>query len=633
MYCREEKFLSISERRSQPLFFSSSTTDVFSSLPPSPSPRQLHQAHAKLVVLGHSSRRSPVAHLLSRCALLPPSLLPAAYCLSLYSRLDRPSAFASNNLLRCLARGPAPRAAVLSYRAARLAGVPTNNYTYPFLLSACGKHPPLPSEGRQVHAHVVKLAFSRDLFVRNALISFYAACRDMGSAETVFEERPDVRDVVSWNSLLVGYARAGEIRVAEDLFDRMPVRDAVSWSSLMVGYVEKGVPEKGLRRFREMVERGVAVNEAALVTALSASAQLGLIECGRFVHATMERLGFRMTLGVGTALVDMYAKCGCIEISRRVFEDLPRRDVFAWNAMLCGLATHGLGKDALDLYRRFIDGGLRPTSVTFIGVLNACSRAGLVDEGRMHFRSMVQDYGIQPEMEHYGCIVDLLGRAGLVSEALELIEGMTIVPDPVLWGTLLGACKIHGLAELGETIGKKLIELEPAHDGHYVLLSGIYAKARKWEDVVKVRKLMTNRGTNKVPGWSLIEAHGEVHKFVAGDREHEQSPEIYERIGMIESRLAEAGYLPDTSQVLHDIGDEEKVLAVKQHSERLAIAFGLMVIEEGHPVRIVKNLRVCGDCHEFSKMVSKVFEREIIVRDGSRFHHFKEGNCSCLDYW
>lgn len=469
--------------------------------------------------------------------------------------------------------------------------------------------------------------------MRNALISFYAACRDMGSAEAVFDERPDVRDVVSWNSMLVGYARAGEIRVAEDLFDRMPLRDAVSWSSLMVGYVEKGVPEKGLRHFREMVERGVTVNEAALVTALSASAQLGLIECGRFVHATMERLKFRMTLGVGTALVDMYAKCGCIEISRRVFEDLPRRDVFAWNAMLCGLATHGLGKDALDLYRRFIDGGLRPTSVTFIGVLNACSRAGLVDEGRMHFRSMVQDYGIQPEMEHYGCIVDLLGRAGLVSEALELIEGMTITPDPVLWGTLLGACKIHGLAELGETIGKKLIELEPAHDGHYVLLSGIYAKAKKWEDVVKVRKLMTNRRTNKVPGWSLIEAHGEVHKFVAGDREHDQSPEIYERIGMIESRLAEAGYLPDTSQVLHDIGDEEKVLAVKQHSERLAIAFGLMVIEEGHPVRIVKNLRVCGDCHEFSKMVSKVFEREIIVRDGSRFHHFKEGKCSCLDYW
>lgn len=400
-----------------------------------------------------------------------------------------------------------------------------------------------------------------------------------------------------------------------------------------MGYVQGGDLETGLRLFREMISRGLAVNEATLATVLSASAQLGLLENGRFVHSVVRDLRFPVTMTIGTALVDMYSKCGCIELARMAFDDMPVRDVFAWNAMLCGLATHGLGHEAIHLFRKFIDEGHRPTSITFVGVLNACSRAGLVDEGRGYFRSMTRDYGIEPEMEHYGCIVDLLARAGFVSEAYELIEGMSVAPDPVLWGTLLGACKTHGLIDLGIGIGNKLLELEPEHDGHYVLLASVYAKAGKWEDVNKVRRLMRNRGTTKVAGWSLIEACGSMHRFVSGDREHKQSSEIYETIEMINRRLVEAGYFPDVSPVLHDIGDEDKVYAIKEHSERLAIAFGLMVIEEGLPIRIVKNLRVCGDCHEFSKMVTKVFDREIIVRDGSRFHHFKEGVCSCLDYW
>lgn len=455
----------------------------------------------------------------------------------------------------------------------------------------------------------------------------------MGESRKVFDDCPLARDVVSWNALVIGYARAGEICSAEKVFDEMSERDVISWSSMIVGYVQNGMLEKGIGLFREMVGRGLGVNEAALVTVLSASAQLGLLECGRFVHSTIEDLKFPMTLAVGTALVDMYAKCGCIEASRRVFEGLPKRDIFAWNAMVCGLAVHGLGKEALMLFQRFIEEGLRPNGVTFVGLLNACSRAGFVEEGRGHFKSMVQDYGIEPEMEHYGCMVDLLGRAGLVSEAVELIEGMCIPTDPVLWGTLLGACKMHGLVDMGVSIGNKLLELDPAHDGHYVLLAGIYAKARRWEDVAKVRRLMSSHGTSKTAGWSLIDADGTVHKFVAGDREHKQSSDIYRTLEMIGNRLVDVGYLPDVSPVLHDIGDEEKIHAIKEHSERLAIAFGLMVTKAGEPIRIVKNLRVCWDCHEFSKMVAKVFDREIIVRDGSRFHHFKVGTCSCLDYW
>lgn len=535
-------------------------------------------------------------------------------------------------MIRCYAKSDAPRESLVIYTSMWRANVRPNNYTFPFLLQACSKVSEIV-DGMQVHAHIVKLGFEEDVYIRNALIHFYGACRELGDSRRVFDESPWRRDVVSWNAILAGYARDGQIDACEELFEEMPERDAISWSTMIMGYVQGGKLEEGLGLFREMREKGVMPNEAGLATVLSASAQLGLLEHGQEVHSTIKNMKFPITVALRTALIDMYAKCGCIELSRQLFDEMPQRDVFAWNAMICGLAIHGLGEEALALFQRFTQEGLCPVNVTFVGVLSACSRAGLVEEGRRHFRSMTEDYGIEPEMEHYGCMVDLLGRAGFIREALELIEKMVVPPDPVLWGTLLGACKMHGLVELGETIGRRLIEIEPARDGYYVLLANIYAKARKWEDVVEVRRLMVKRGNNKVAGWSLIEAQGSIHRFVAGDRSHKRSKEIYEMLEEIGKRLAAAGYSPDVSPVLHDIGEEEKEHVIREHSERLAIAFGLTVIEVGGLIRIVKNLRVCGDCHEVSKMISKVFGREIVVRDGSRFHHFKEGKCSCLDYW
>uniref|UniRef100_A0A453D4Y0 DYW domain-containing protein n=1 Tax=Aegilops tauschii subsp. strangulata TaxID=200361 RepID=A0A453D4Y0_AEGTS len=423
----------------------------------------------------------------------------------------------------------------------------------------------------------------------------------------VFDELPRMRDVVTWNAVLAGYVRAGMARVARALFDEMPVRDEVSWSTVVGGYVKEGELDVALAVFRDMVEKGVRVNEAAVVTALSAAAQLGLLEHGRFVHQVVHQEGMPISVNVGAAMVDMYAKCGCVALAREVFDGMPRRDVFAWNAMICGLAAHGLGQDAVELFELFLGEGLSPTNITFVGVLNACSRFGLVAEGRRYFELMAEKYCVEPEMEHYGCMVDLLGRAGLVQEAIELIEGMPIAPDPVLWGTVLSACKKHGLVDLGVKVGNKLIELEPAHDGNYVLLASIYAKAKKWDEVREVRKLMSSRGTSKSAGWSLMEAQGNVHKFLVGDMDHKDSVQIYNMLDMINRRLADAGYVPDVSSVLHDIGDEEKVHAIKVHSERLAIAYGFIVTEVGNPIRIVKNLQVCGDCHEFSKMVTKSF--------------------------
>ncbi|PKI74917.1 hypothetical protein CRG98_004689 [Punica granatum] len=510
------------------------------SLPPKPSLPQIKQSHARLVLSGHATDANLIGRLLLLLSLAP-STPPARYPLSVFLSLPRPS--------------------------------------------ACGKARAL-GEGMQVHAHVVKLGFPKDVFIRNCLVHFYCACSSTESACKVFNESGQSRDVVTWNAMITGLARDGQIDVAQKMFDEMPERDVISWTAMITGYVQNGKLEEGLQCFRKMRESDLLrPNEAILVTVLSASAQLGLLRQGRLVHSIIDSLNFPMTVPLGTALVDMYAKCGSIEHSRYVFEQMRKRNIWTWNAMICGLATHGLGREALVLFERFLDKGLEPASVTFVGVLSACSRSGLVDE------------------------------------------------DPILWATLLGACKVHGLVELGEEIGNKLINSDPIHNGHYVQLSNIYAKARKWADVVRVRGLMIERKASKTTGWSLVEAEGLVHWFVAGDREHERCLEIYEMLDCIERRIVEAGYRPDTSSVLHDIGEEEKENAIREHSERLAIAFALLVTRDGDCIRVVKNLRVCTDCHEVTKMISKVFMREIVVRDGSRFHHFKEGRCSCLDYW
>jgi pentatricopeptide repeat protein len=403
-----------------------------------------------------------------------------------------------------------------------------NLHSFTFLLASLSNHldadpaaaASAPSSrflGSHAHALAVKAGAGDDLYVRNALVHFYGVCGDVAAMRRVFDELPRARDVVTWNAVLAGYVRSGMVGDARQAFDGMPVRDQVSWSTVVGGYVKEGELEVALGVFRDMVAQGVKSNEAAVVTALSAAAQLGLLEQGKFVHEVIQRAGMPVSVNVGAALVDMYSKCGSIAAAREVFDSMPRRDVFAWNSMICGLAAHGLEQDAVILFERFVKEGFCPTNVTFVGVLNACSRSGLVDEGRWYFRLMSETYGIEPEMEHYRCMVDLLGRAGLVQEAINLIEGMRITPDPVLWGTILSACKRHGLVDLGITVGNKLIELEPAHDGHYVLLASIYATAKKWDEVRKVRRLMSTRGTSKSAGWSLMETHGTVHKFLVGD--------------------------------------------------------------------------------------------------------------------
>jgi pentatricopeptide repeat protein len=316
-----------------------------------------------------------------------------------------------------------------------------------------------------------------------------------------------------------------------------------------------------------------------------------------------------------------------------VFNNMSQRDVVSWTAILAGYGVHGHGKETLKLFQEMQQAGLKPNHITFTALLSACSHAGLVNEGWLYFDCMSRDYCIAPSAEHYACMVDLLGRAGRLDEAYEFIQNMPIKPTGSVWGALLGACRIHSNIELGEHVAEYLFKLEPENTGNYVLLSNIYAVAGRWDDVAKVRTRMKERGLTKLPGCSWIEVNNNFNTFLIGDTSHPDSDKIYAELETLIERLKEAGYVPDTNFVLHDIGEEEKQDVLCGHSEKLAIVFGLMNTSPGTPIHVTKNLRICGDCHKAAKFISKVVGREIIVRDTNRFHHFRDGLCSCGDYW
>ncbi|XP_058001097.1 pentatricopeptide repeat-containing protein At5g43790 isoform X2 [Hevea brasiliensis] len=392
-------------------------------------------------------------------------------------------------------------------------------------------------------------------------------------------------------SLLNYYANSGKLGVARYLFDQISKPDLATWNSILAAY---------------------------------ASA---------WAHAYILKNNLRLNRYVGTAFIGMYSKCGCIGLAYQLFDRLSQRDTSCYNSMIGGLAIHGYGHRALDLYEKMKREGLAPDHITFVVTMCACSHIGSVDEGCKIFDSIKEIYGIEPTLEHYGCVIDLLGRAGQLTEAEEKMRNMPMKPNAILWRSLLGAARVHGNLEIGEVALKHLMELEPETSGNYVLLSNMYAGINKWEDVKKIRKLMKDQGIIKIPGSSLVEMGGAMHEFITGDKTHPLSEEIYLKLEEINRRLQEYGHKPRIKEVLFDIEEEEKEDALSYHSERLAIAFALIAADSSAPIRIIKNLRICGDCHASTKLISMIYGRQIIVRDRNRFHHFNDGTCSCLDYW
>lgn len=499
------------------------------------------------------------------------------------------------------------------------------------ILSACA-HLMDAKTGKSIHSLSVKIGIESYVNLQNALIHMYSSCGEIISAEKLFHAGYSL-DLISWNSMISGYWKCGSIEKARALFDIMTEKDIVSWSAMISGYAQNDHFSETLALFQEMQLYGIQPDETTLVSVISACTHLAALDQGRWIHAYIRKNGLKINVILGTTLIDMYMKLGCVESALEVFHGMEEKGVSTWNALILGFAMNGSVDKSLYTFSEMKKSSVVPNEITFMGVLGACRHMGLVDEGHHHFNSMIQEHSIEPNIKHYGCMVDLLGRAGMLKEAEKLIETMPMSPDVATWGALLAACKKHGNHEMGERIGRKLVELQPDHDGFHVLLSNIHASKGNWDHVLEVRGMMMQRGVVKVPGCSMIEANGIVHEFLAGDKTHPQINEIEDMLDEMSKRLKIEGYAPNTHEVSLDIDEEEKESTLFRHSEKLAIAFGLISIIPPTPIRIVKNLRICNDCHTAAKFISKAFDREIVVRDRHRFHHFKEGSCSCLDYW
>lgn len=433
-------------------------------------------------------------------------------------------------------------------------------------------------------------------------------------------------------ALTTFYCRLNEIDSARQLFDEAPEKSLASWNSMISGYTQNGLTEMAISLFREMMSV-FSPNPITITSILSACAQLGILSLGKWVHGLIKSKNLESNIFVKTALVDMYAKCGSIVEARELFDLMTEKNVVTWNAMISGYGLHGHGHEAVRLFNEMLHSGVAPTGVTFLSVLYACSHSGLVKEGDEIFKSMVHDHGFDPLAEHYACMVDILGRAGQLDLALEFIRKMPVEPGVVVWGSLLGACMTHKNKSIARVASEKLFELDPGNTGYYVLLSNIYSADKNFPKAALVRQIVKNRKLEKTPGCTLIEIGDTTHVFTAGDRSHPRSMEIYAMLDKLTGKMREAGFQTEIITALHDVEEEEKELMVKVHSEKLAIAFGLIATEPGTEIRIIKNLRVCLDCHNATKLISKITERVIVVRDANRFHHFKDGVCSCGDYW
>ncbi|KAK1287566.1 Pentatricopeptide repeat-containing protein [Acorus calamus] len=545
-----------------------------------------------------------------------------------------------------------------------------DHFSFALAVKTCGGLRSLCG-GRQVHARVIVSGCESDVFICNSLIDMYAKCGDLDGCSRVF--------------------------------GLMGSKEQVSWNSIASAQTRLGHYDEALALFRRMLGAGFNGDRFNLGTAVMSCAGLGYVDMGRELHGHVVRRSLDSDVVLGSALVDMYCKFGLLDDTRRVFDRLDVKNEVSWNALIAGyveeglaeevvgiyhemkasgahpdqftLASllalcaderdvekgkqihahvvrfidrpnvvletelHGLGWEALALYKEMGNERVRPNDVTFLSLLSACSHGGLVEEGLRLFISMVEEHRIEARAEHYTCMVDLLGRAGRLGDAKEVIEMMPVEPEVSTWGALLGACRVHKDIDLGRYAAENLFRLDPCNSGHYILMANIYAASKRWEEAEQMRELMRVNGVVKEPGISWIEIDNETRIFHAGDRTHPETGEIYAELARSLVKMREMGYVPDSEYVLRSSGGgggvgglkEEGVLL--QHSERLAITLGIIRLPGKATIRVYKNMRICGDCHTALKLISKIACQRKIIRDNKRFHHFEDGVCSCGDYW
>ncbi|XP_009768550.1 putative pentatricopeptide repeat-containing protein At3g11460, mitochondrial [Nicotiana sylvestris] len=604
-----------------------------------------------------------------------------------------------NTQLRDLSKHGQYYNALILYRQMLQFGATPNAFTFPFILKSSASLS-LPTTGKQLHCHVVKLGCKSEPFVLTALISMYCKCKLAEHAQKVFDEVTQRNLTVCYNSLISGYVqndkflngfylfsemrlrglefnavtilglvpgctvpghmwlgmclhclnvkcglendlsianclitmyvRCGSMELARRLFDHIPEKGLITWNAMISGYAQNGLAAEVLELYREMELLQVDPDAVTFVGVLSACANLGAQKIGFEVEQKIRSSGMMCNVFLRNALINMYARCGNLAKARIIFNEMPEKTLVSWTAIIGGYGMHGLGNIAVELFDKMIKTGIQPDGTVFVSVLSACSHAGLTKKGLNYLDVMKREYGLKPGSEHYSCVVDLLGRAGRLEEAHKLIESMEVEPDGAVWGALLGACKIHKNVELAELAFNKVVELEPTNIGYYVLLSNIYTEANDSEGILRVRLMMRERKLKKDPGYSYFECKGKTHLFVAGDIGHPQTKEIYKMLNRLEDTVSEHGGAKRNGQ---DVINREPPSIIGVHSERLAIAFALLNTEIGTDILVIKNLRICSDCHSFVKRVSKIVDRLFVVRDATRFHHFRNGTCSCNDYW
>ncbi|XP_038722471.1 pentatricopeptide repeat-containing protein DOT4, chloroplastic [Tripterygium wilfordii] len=579
-------------------------------------------------------------------------------------------------------------------------GIDTDLATMVNVLVACADCGAL-SSGKSIHAFALKTSSGKKMMLNNALLDMYSKCGDLDSSIRVFEKMGE-KSVVSWTSMIAGYARGGvsdgainlfhrmaeggvrpdavtlttivhacacsgslengkyihdyikennfqssifvsnafmdmyakcgSMEDAKSLFLEMPMKDIVSWNTMIGGYSKNCLPNEALNLFIAMLQES-RPDGRTMSCILPACASIAALERGREIHCYILRNGLDSDQHVANALVDMYAKCGALVLARSLFDVIPTKDLISWTVMIAGYGMHGWGKEAICAFNDMRSAGIEPDEVSFISILYACSHSGLLDEGWRFFNLMRNEFKITPMLEHYACMVDLLARTGKLSKAYEFIKTMSIEPDATIWGALLCGCRIHHDIKLAEKVAERVFELEPENTGYYVLLANIYAEAEKWEDVKKLRQKIGQKALKKNPGCSWIEIKGKVNIFFAGDSSHPQAKRIESLLKRLRMKMKEEGCLPQLRYALIDADEMEKEVVLCGHSEKLAMAFGLLSLPPGKPIRVTKNLRVCGDCHEMARFISRTRQREIVLRDSNRFHHFEDGVCSCRGFW
>ncbi|KAI0513491.1 hypothetical protein KFK09_009515 [Dendrobium nobile] len=480
--------------------------------------RKLQAAHAVATTTGITFLH-PAANLTSLLQTLtllrplPPPTISLPYALSLFHFLPNSTSTLAHNLLIRLFLSVVPSSplpAIHLFSRLRRLSLPPDLHSFPLALSASSRLRLLPL-GRAFHAQSLRFGFSSNLFVRNALISLYTSCSSLPDAENIFLDNNHAIDIVSYNALIHGYAKAGNLQNAQQLFNQMLQRDAISYGTMIVAYSHFGQHSDALQLFDQMQSDGFKPDNVALASALSSCAHMGQLNRGKAIHDYIRRNRDELSVSLLTGLIDMYAKCGEINIALNLFNGSSSRNLFTWNSIIVGLAMHGYGTLSLDYFDKMRAARVKPDGITILGVLVACSHSGFVETARRMFCDMERVYGVRIELKHYGCMADLFGRAGMIEEVMEMIEEMPMKGDGYVWGSVLSSCQIHrGNVEVAEVAARKLLEIDPGDTGVYSIIARIYADARRWEDVQRIQRIMDAIKVKKNIGFSLVHLPGNV---------------------------------------------------------------------------------------------------------------------------